>query len=264
MRAHHIPLLLLCLVLGTSSLTAQPFRLSPLTDGILAGSALTANGTAWLLETASAKPAAGTLSLDSINPFDRMLVYSYNETLDHVGTALEVASLGTVAALSATDSGQWGTIAVMYAESVLLSNGLKNIAKATITRARPYRYFDSAPEADDQDSSFFSGHTTLAFTGATFTSYVFSAYFPDSPWKIPVIAASYALATATAASRIASGSHFLSDVLVGAAVGSLSGFLVPFLHRTFPQPKESEKPIPKQFYLTASLVPDGFWVRCDF
>jgi membrane-associated phospholipid phosphatase len=30
--------------------------------------------------------------------------------------------------------------------------------------------------------------------------------------------------------RIVSGSHFLSDVFVGAAIGSLYGWLLPFLH----------------------------------
>jgi len=39
------------------------------------------------------------------------------------------------------------------------------------------------------------------------------------------------LATGVAACRIASGSHFLTDVFVGAAIGSLYGWAVPLLHK---------------------------------
>ena len=41
---------------------------------------------------------------------------------------------------------------------------------------------------------------------------------------------SYALATGVAVLRVSSGKHFLSDVLVGAVIGSAVGFLVPFFH----------------------------------
>ena len=46
----------------------------------------------------------------------------------------------------------------------------------------------------------------------------------------PVIAASYSLAAATAAMRVASGCHFVTDVLAGAALGSVIGIAVPALH----------------------------------
>jgi undecaprenyl-diphosphatase len=66
-------------------------------------------------------------------------------------------------------------------------------------------YFDNFPieevQKGDWNSSFFSGHTTLSFAAATFTSYVFCKYNPDSKWKIPVIATSYTFAAATAASQ---------------------------------------------------------------
>ena len=78
--------------------------------------------------------------------------------------------------------------------------------------------------------SFPSGHTTLAFTGAAYTSYVFSKYNPSSSWKWPVIISSYALASAVGISRVASGNHFITDVLCGAAIGTCCGFVVPFLH----------------------------------
>lgn len=255
-------------VLCACSAYAGPFRLSWAVDGTTAGTALSANAAALVamrLHVKSASQPTAKLSLDSVNAFDKLIVLPYNKTLDYVGTGLEVASLGSVAALATTDTGEWGTIAVMYAESVLLSNGIKDLAKAFVSRPRPYMYYDDFLIAEDWNSSFFSGHTTTAFTGAAFTSYVFSSYFPDSKWKVPVIVGSYALATATAASRIASGSHFLSDVLTGAIVGTLSGILVPYLHTLeFGKRTDRDEFVPKQMYLTASLIPDGFLIRCDF
>jgi undecaprenyl-diphosphatase len=62
-------------------------------------------------------------------------------------------------------------------------------------------------------------------------STTFAAEYPGSKWKIPVIAGSYTLAAGIAALRIASGNHFITDVLAGAAIGSLYGWLVPFLHQ---------------------------------
>jgi membrane-associated phospholipid phosphatase len=47
---------------------------------------------------------------------------------------------------------------------------------------------------------------------------------------LPVIIGSYTLAAGIASMRILSGSHFLSDVLAGAAIGSLYGWLIPAVH----------------------------------
>ena len=79
--------------------------------------------------------------------------------------------------------------------------------------------------------SVFTGSTALAFLSASFLSATFSAEYPDSKWKIPVIAGSYVLATGIAFLRIASGTHFLTDVLAGAAIGSLYGWVIPALHK---------------------------------
>ncbi len=91
----------------------------------------------------------------------------------------------------------------------------------------------------------------MAFAGAAFTSYVFEAYHPDSAWKIPVTAASFSLATATAALRVASGNHFPSDVLAGAVLGTLVGVGIPFLHRSLASKQE----------LSASVSPYGIAFR---
>jgi membrane-associated phospholipid phosphatase len=109
-----------------------------------------------------------------------------------------------------------------------------NLAKFTIRRPRPYTYsLQYQPDQDHGTSaslSFFSGHTSMAFSMATSYSFLFSKRHPDSPLVLPVWIGSHALAAATAGLRIQAGKHFWSDVVAGAVVGSLIGYLVPYLH----------------------------------
>ncbi|MBR4321786.1 phosphatase PAP2 family protein, partial [Treponema sp.] len=173
---------------------------------------------------------------DDVNSFDRFFMQSYSKKLDLAGDLLLVTSMATPALLATTEKEEWLTCGVMYAETLLIANGIKEITKLCVNRARPYMYYDSEtfPESDIEDgdwaNSFPSGHCAMAFAGATFTSYTFCKYFPDSPWRFPVVASSFAMAAGTAALRIASGNHFMTDVLTGAAIGSAVGFLVPWLH----------------------------------
>ena len=160
-------------------------------------------------------------------------------------------------ALFATDKSEWGVWAVMYAESLLWANGIKEALKFSVRRERPYMYFDDAPQnkIDDGDylKSFPSGHTTMAFNGAVFLSYTFSKYFPESKWKIPVIAGSLSMAVATGVQRILSGNHFITDVLAGAAIGSFTGFMIPFLHT-----------LPKSKNLDIAVAPSGVLFRYSY
>jgi membrane-associated phospholipid phosphatase len=64
--------------------------------------------------------------------------------------------------------------------------------------------------------SFPSGHTTVAFAAAT----VFAMEYRNL-WYVPVIA--YSAATSIGLSRIVQNQHWISDVLVGAGLGFLTG-----------------------------------------
>jgi membrane-associated phospholipid phosphatase len=66
------------------------------------------------------------------------------------------------------------------------------------------------------NSSFPSGHTTVAFAAAT----VFAKEYASQP-LVPIIA--YSAATLIGLSRITENKHWTTDVLVGAALGYLTG-----------------------------------------
>ncbi len=177
-----------------------------------------------------------SLNKEDINRFDRSLMFSYNKTLDKISD-YGVYGLLVLPALSLAgnikDIKAWLTYGIMYAEAFALTFGTKDLLKNAIIRYRPYVYSGGVPDGmmTDYYNSFPSGSTALAFLSASFLSATFSAEYPDSKWKIPIIAGAYTLATAIAACRIYSGSHFLTDVFSGAAIGSLYGWLIPMLHK---------------------------------
>ncbi len=195
------------------------------------------------------------LSSSKVNNFDRPIMNPYSKTLDYLGTGFEALTLLTPAVLFAAPSQDYWKIGVEYAETIAFAYGAKELAKLCVSRPRPYMYFDNAPQNKindgDWDDSFFSGHATLSFAAAGFTTFIFCHYYPDSPWKIPVISASYLLAATTAGLRLASGNHFLTDVLCGAVVGSAIGYLVPYVNSLWWRPTQTDR---TQF----SVSPLGF------
>jgi membrane-associated phospholipid phosphatase len=212
------------------------FKLNPITDSILLSGGTALYVTDLNLQHIKQETFDGSLfNRDDVNVFDRWAMHSYSKTIDVTASVLCGVSLATPLVLAGTDRHEWITIGTMYAETILISQASKEFLKALVYRPRPYMYFDGYPQeyvdSGDWDCSFPSGHTTLAFAGAAFTSYVFCTYFPDSPWCVPVVAGSYTLAAATAVLRIWSGNHFLSDVLASAAIGTAVGIGVPLLHR---------------------------------
>ena len=183
-----------------------------------------------------------TFSKRNINEVDRVWYNEYRPAVDTMGTvtaltnviALPVGIYAAEAVMNNLPPGELATVGVMLTESYLTGYGVRNIIKSIAKRPRPYMYrgkWDTDHLEDgDYTLSFPSGHTTDAFMGATFLSYTFCKYYPESRFKVPVIAASYTLAATTGFLRIASGNHFLSDVLTGAALGTAVGIVVPFVH----------------------------------
>lgn len=175
------------------------------------------------------------LGKNDVNVFDRPLMFQYNRLLDNISD-YGVYGLLALPAISIIGKSAGNTTlltyGIMYAEAFLLTLGTKDILKNAIIRYRPYMYSYEIPGGKENDyyNSFPSGSTAYAFLGATFLSTTFSKEYPESRWKLPITIGSYTLATGIASMRIISGSHFLSDVLVGAAIGTFYGWAVPVLH----------------------------------
>jgi membrane-associated phospholipid phosphatase len=181
----------------------------------------------------------------NINGLDRSVVKNHSELSAHFSDGLAYTSLllphvvGFVDVLASTPEDGWGGYGkdtVVILETLSINYLLNNVVKFAVRRPRPYVYNSdfSIEERTKSDAalSFYSSHTATSFSMATATSYIYTLRHPDSPMVIPIWIGTHALAAVTGFLRVQAGKHFWSDVLVGAAVGSAIGLVVPVLHKT--------------------------------
>jgi membrane-associated phospholipid phosphatase len=123
---------------------------------------------------------------------------------------------------------------VVVTEATLLASAASGISTAMTGRPRPYMYGTDAPLAVREDGtgglSYFSGHTSTSFGIVTAAFVTLHRLHPDDRWPWLVLAGGAAAAGFVGATRILAGSHFPTDVVAGAAVGSAIGVMVPALH----------------------------------
>jgi membrane-associated phospholipid phosphatase len=121
------------------------------------------------------------------------------------------------------------TTTLLATQAYITGAALESVLKFVTGRTRPSYYnanveaepkflgpFSKASNGSTVNSSFPSGHTTVAFAAAT----VFALEYKDQP-IVPIIA--YSAASLIGLSRITENRHWATDVLVGAAVGFLAG-----------------------------------------
>lgn len=113
-------------------------------------------------------------------------------------------------------------------------NGLTNeIVRLTVQRPRPFVYRNVNREGKNPAhyTSFYSGHTSFAAV-ATLTLFLILLGRGAPRWILALsLAAWIGLTASTGILRVMAGVHFLTDVLVGAIVGSIIALAVALLHR---------------------------------
>jgi len=224
----------LCFILFCANLNAEEaFSLDLKTD--IALSALSIGlFSAYMLIRNPPSQIPYSLNESDVNPLDRALMVNHYEkviskTSDVIMGCLIAAPVFVV--LGDPNKNKIITYSVMYTQALLLANGTQYMFKNNITRFRPYLH-DGAPlDSSARHESFPSGHTIHSFMPAVFLSTTFAMEYPDSKWKWPVIIGSNFLAACVGADRILAGMHFFTDVLAGAAIGSIIGWSVPYLHK---------------------------------
>jgi membrane-associated phospholipid phosphatase len=104
--------------------------------------------------------------------------------------------------------------------------------KYTINRDRPAEKYPNEvfPYSIDNDPSFPSTHTSVAFATATTLSLEFKKWYVAVP--------AYLWAAGVGYSRIYLGEHYPSDVIAGAVVGAGSAFLSEWLTKKILKPKK--------------------------
>ena len=110
----------------------------------------------------------------------------------------------------------------------------------------PFYKTPSDPNGKKTNSSFPSGHTTVAFAAAT----VFAMEYKNKP-LVPILA--YSAASLIGVSRITENRHWATDVLSGAALGYLTGRLIVNNYHRYaklkaPQQKKNNVTFNLQYY----------------
>jgi membrane-associated phospholipid phosphatase len=126
--------------------------------------------------------------------------------------------------------------ALLITQAMAIASDVTQAMKFTIGRERPFVHAlapparATTPDSADNNTSFPSGHATLAFALATSSSEIAVLRgYGSARW---FLRAGLPLATLTAYLRVAADRHYVTDVLAGAGVGAAAGFGVPYLaHR---------------------------------
>lgn len=128
----------------------------------------------------------------------------HSDGLDDVLQYAPYASVFALKACGVESRDEWDKLAVTTAASWVASAGAGWVLKHTVKEWRP--------DHTDQ-KSFPSGHTIVAFAGATALHKEFGK---SSPW---ISVAGYGMATFVAVDRVARDRHHWYDVAAGAGIG---------------------------------------------
>jgi membrane-associated phospholipid phosphatase len=172
-----------------------------------------------------------------INALDRKAAGLYDPAWGRVGDIATAATLVTPLIVIVLDQGIVNGLNddLVVAEAALMASALQILTSYAVARPRPRVYGDDAPEEKRSDAnaarSFFSGHVanTVATSVATLRTFQRLGK-PGMGWTM--LGVGLAGSSLVGVSRVAAGSHFPSDVLVGAAVGVGLGIALPAVHES--------------------------------
>jgi membrane-associated phospholipid phosphatase len=164
------------------------------------------------------------------------------------GTLYAVGRIGHFDRIA--DLGWHGTEAVLVADVITYVlkgvNGRSRPFVTNDTNPRDYKFLKGFRDGDRQ--SFPSGHTTSAFAAAAAVTAETGTWWPKSKWVIGPLM--YGGATMVGLSRMYHNKHWASDVVLGAAIGTFSGWKVVQYSHAHPTPLDKA-------LLHVSVVPGG-------
>lgn len=229
--------ILILIILCSISAKAQ-FEMKPNADLVIMPISVVGVAVGHTLTNTAELPSLNDYSNNSIFdiPFFDNINTEYRDTYADISDVLIGIQLLSPLAYSFSDTynDQMETIGKMYYQTMSINYGLNATTKAIIARSRPLSYDENTSEDmlldPDTRFSFYSGHSSTAFASAVFSSIMLSE-MPQTTLRDIGIGLNLANATAIAALRVLAGKHFLSDVVVGALIGSGIAYLITEVHR---------------------------------
>jgi membrane-associated phospholipid phosphatase len=246
---HQITLWLTIFIFNSSSFCQEvqinkepsPYHTTVIKDGaILAGSiGLTVLGYSLIQNKKDLTPAElANKTRDKIPFFDRSSAGFYSEKADNDSYIPFKASFAMpilMALINKNERQKIGQVLVLYTETMAITGAVFTMATGNIYRSRPYVYGTEAPYDlrldKNSQRAFFAGHTAATAAATFFMAKAFADFNPNSRAKPYVWAFAATVPAVVGYLRYKAGMHFLSDNLLGYAVGAGAGIFVPQLHK---------------------------------
>lgn len=210
---------------------APVYRLSPAIDApVMATAALAI--TAPTLLAADIIRERCPCDPSGINGLDRGAVGNHSAFADVTSDVTAVVAMAGPPLLDLLDVGvgeAFQSDAMVFAETLLVNGALVEIAKYAVQRPLPRTYAGDTSLINSPGGyrSFYSGHVSTVFAALSASAMTLRLRYGERWWPWAVVGV---VGSSVAFERVAAGRHFPSDVMVGAAVGTLVGVLVPALH----------------------------------
>lgn len=176
------------------------------------------------------------LRREDINKFDRPASFNFSikaqKASDIVATSSMLLPLTSL--LQEDLRKNWNSTGLMVLEAYLLNAGVTNITKELVKRKRPFVYNPDVPVSyklkRDASSSFFSGHTSMTATSSFLTASMLQSQVSNNEAKAMIWIGGASIPAIVGYLRWKGGKHYLTDILVGYAVGAAIGILIPKIH----------------------------------
>ena len=219
---------------------SSPYRTRLAVDGPVTGGLGLVSGTGLYLikqKHGLSDAELAALNKNDVPQIDRFSAGWYS---DNAQTASDFSCYGSMVvapgllALSPGIRRHYGQVLGLYVQTVLATEAIFTMSAGTVYRSRPYLYGTQGGggrSGETATNSFFSGHTANTATATFFAAKVFNDFNPSSRARPYVWGAAAVVPAAVAFFRVEAGKHFLTDNLLGYAVGATMGILVPQLHK---------------------------------
>ncbi|PRY10689.1 PAP2 superfamily protein [Pontibacter ummariensis] len=201
-----------------------------------------------------------SLNRRDVNRFDRFSAGYDSESARKVSDFPFYGSFGLPVLLLLNDNvgSKAGQVMLLYVETMAVTGTIFTLTNGNVERTRPLVYSEDVDISEKNDgnarNSFFAGHTAATASATFFAAKVFHDFNPDSKARPYIWAAAAAIPATVGYLRLRAGKHFLSDNLIGYAVGAAAGILVPQLHKKTNKTNLSLIPVSGRYFNGALLT----------
>lgn len=219
----------------------SPYKTSWAVDGTWVGVGLGLNALGVkLIQDKESLSLAQLNDLDKkdVPGIDRFIAGNYSPRADEISYYPFYGSFAVPVVMMLADGNMRsnaGQISVMFVESMATTGALFTITAGLVDRPRPLVYNTAVPEEERREGgaqrAFFAGHTAATASATFFAAKIYHDFYPDSAARPYVWTAAALVPAWVAYLRAEAGKHFLTDNLLGYAIGAASGILVPEFHK---------------------------------